>query len=490
MEKNNGYTPQKPESDQPKNTAGNNSQPPSNEWEQPTYYWDPNWEGLVDGALKINEDQLQYPQYIEAFFGRKELEERIARTNSKLEETRLELQETQNQEAQLKGQYAACVQRIAQVEKKIEELAQERKTLLERLEQERKEVVELKPEFGWLVALLFILAGGVFIATDFAISRDIFQSFLNMDEKEAMIMAAGLALTSFAIKPLVDRFLEKKFHQGIWKPMLYTLVGTSFFLVVTLGASGYYRIDALQTHRYLKNQENKLQALQEKSEDITYVSTEEDLAQTRALLEEINKLERALLEDPAILLVFVLSSILFVIVGAICFSIGFTGFRPHARKFTFWTYKIPKRKWNARCLERKLEQLQEKYNNLREQQEVLVQRIAHLNSVDALREKLAALEQKLTDLYHEYFKRRKEANQALYRTAYQRGREYDLSSKPYLHVTRIMSTSKPSSTNGSTRRYVSASGSKSKSEDSNSKNMKYLHQIVREKIAKNSLPYG
>lgn len=491
MEKNNGYTPQQPDSDQRTHTAGTPSTTLSNERDQPTYYWDPNWEGLVDGALKIDEDHLQYPQYIEAFFERKELEVKIARTNNKLDETRLELQETQNQEALLKGQYAACVQRIAQVEKEIEELAQQRKALLERLEQERKEIVELKPEFGWLVALLFIMAGGVFIATDFAISRDIFKAFLNMPENEAKIMAAGLALTSFAVKPLVDRFLEKKFQQGIWKPILYTLVGTTFFLVVMLGASGYYRIDALQTHRQLENQRDKLEALQKKSTDITYVPTEEDLALTTQLQEEISILEQNLLEDPAILIVFVLSSVLFVIVGAICFSIGFSGFRPHARKFTFWTFKMPLRKLTLKKLVRQRDRLQEAFNNLREQQEALTQRIAHLKPVDTLREELVALEKLLTDLYHEYFERRKEANQALYRTAFERGLQYELSSKPYLHVTRIMTASKPANTGGSTRRYISANSTQSKSEgETERKKGKYLHQIVREKIAKNSLPHG
>src|SRR5690606_28136722 len=52
---------------------------------------------------------------------------------------------------------------------------------------------EIKPEYAWLPALLYFIAGIIFILTDVAITKDITSNGFDMDEKEAVIFAIGLA---------------------------------------------------------------------------------------------------------------------------------------------------------------------------------------------------------------------------------------------------------------------------------------------------------
>jgi len=255
-----------------------------------------------------------------------------------------------------------------------------------------------------LYALLYSIAGTIFIAGDIIMSREVVSEALRLQGSwEPWIFALGLAMLAVLMKPAYDRLVEKPYWEGRSSAFRWTIVIGAVLAAVTLGVLGAFRSEAFVNQTLISQlQQEALSA---------------ETAEVSALQTQITELRQATVQSWYGFASFVLSGLIFAAAGAVCLSIGLG----HGRDA--W-HRHVKRKKTRKDLELQrdalLDQeraLREKLTKKRAELRGLQRRLEDHPGLSELRSEIEAIEDALQELR----KQRAEARSALYRHLYHNG---------------------------------------------------------------------
>jgi len=272
------------------------------------------------------------------------------------------------------------------------------------------------PEYGWVPAVLFLIAGCLFIWGDITVTTDITSIGFDMKREDGRMFAIGLALTAFLIKPLLDRMFEKPFQKAgfeLKKMHKVLLIIITVLGLVMLFFLGEFRAEA-------KTAINNLAAnstLQEKE-----AITPTELFELRSKADLITT---QLAENWWGRWGMVLSAIVFAIGGAMCLSTAFPSLTKLANRYWF----IPFRRWVNKFFIRKKEKTILKLDSeLLANRTVLTQAESRLSYIDipATYEKMIEAQKVQHQLITSYYAMRQLKETDLYRDGYNRGDKYTL----------------------------------------------------------------
>ncbi len=272
---------------------------------------------------------------------------------------------------------------------------------IETLESRRRLI---QPENYWIPGIILILAGAVLFLADIFFTQGMLILALSLDVLESWIIAISISFTIFGIKPVIDRVFERpRWEQNKIYRNNTLLIITGILVLIVLALLGYVRIISLQT----------------------IASGEVDL---EASMSSLN--------SPALFPIFILASVLFAIVGALCFSMGFRSMEQNYTRL----HLAKKRDHAARLLKFQesrifeLHEIEAKYRKeLREAQKEL-----ELQPLQAqLEMRLAGMESQEKDLMALIAEANSTAQAAWYREGAARGEKFSVSGELYVSPIRM-----------------------------------------------------
>lgn len=382
--------------------------------------------GFTNGLLKVQRE------HFEGFIREKELQKQISAEAQAIEKEISDKQASydlwREKTLSLRNQIIDNEQIIDTEQKNYKRTQADFVTLGQSIEAAEKEKNSLIAPYSWIPAVLYLLAGIVFISSDISITHDIVSWGLDMGGIESWIFAVGLAALAFLIKPAIDRIVEKPYRtgQGI-RTNHGVLVALCVVAMITLGILGYFRGEAdklKNTKRDLISQKNKIQEQQ---------SREPDQAVRLRMNKEIEQIDReiaahqnALTNNWARVTSFILSSILFAFAGAVCLGIAFPALDILYKK----QLVLPK------LLRKKQIQIAEERQKLQASEQQIAQAQAQIqrakvelellpsaqNLTEELEELKVSYEQALGDIYNHEIA----AQTAYYADGYERGHSVEL----------------------------------------------------------------
>lgn len=272
-----------------------------------------------------------------------------------------------------------------------------------------------KPEYSWVPALLYLLAGIVFIVADVSITKQITSWGFDMKGLEGLIFAIGLAFTAFLIKPLVDRMLEKSFHkagQALNTVYKWVLLGITLLGLVMLLLLGMFRSDS-------QIAQNKIRDLSAQMNELP------DPASTpyHTLQNQRDKINDDLAKNNWGQNGLVLSGIIFAIGGAICLSISFPALSHLINRYWILPLRIKRTNKSILMIDRKITAVRMEWTTVTSEQEKAEQRLMAIDLI-ALKEELKQLEEQRTRLATEFYKIQYEKERNLYQDGKNKGEKY------------------------------------------------------------------
>ena len=240
-----------------------------------------------------------------------------------------------------------------------------------------EETVGAAPSRGSLLyAILYSIAGLLFVAGDIIMSREVVSRALRLQgDLEPWIFAIGLAMLAVLMKPAYDRLVEKPYWNGNLRWFRVTILIGVVAAALTLGVLGAFRADAFETNQRIA----RLQ--QELSTGVTGNSMSS--AEATQLQEQIAQLQQSIAGSWLGFTSFVLSGVLFAAAGAVCLGIGFRhsrdwyhrSVRPHV-----WAW------WTERRLKARYDEAKDDYRRLRSRRDdVQAQLEAERTRLDCMR---------------------------------------------------------------------------------------------------------
>ncbi|MBG8554017.1 hypothetical protein [Hymenobacter guriensis] len=288
----------------------------------------------------------------------------------------------------------------------------------------------LKPPYAWPPAILYLLAGFVFIMADIAVMHDITHSSLNMrGTVEPWLFSVGLAFVAFLIKPAIDRILEKPYEKAEDVKLNHrVLVGFAVAALIMLGVMGYFRSQATS----IKAQTNSI------SKEINGKQQEKDLADDRqqdssTLQKEITGLEvrkqelNALLSESLPMKIsLILAAMLFAIAGAVCLGIAFPAINKLHRSQFVLRNRLRKLVRSGLPLEEAVTALETQLAQEQQKQLLLLFTFQELADLPTLTTRLGALQARDLVLRQELVLCQAARHRSLYRDGKARGEIYEL----------------------------------------------------------------
>lgn len=358
------------------------------------------YHGFTNGVLRVQGDDFH--DYLLGNEQRKKYHNRRRKVSDEIEELKKAIAEY---ETKINGYEKTIVEskcRLPVLETEITENQNCQAELGQSIKQLNEEKEAISPYYNWLVAIVFVVVALVFLFAEFWITSDLFFNVLDLEKHMSYIIACAIALSSFAIKPAIDRIFEEPYLQGRRKFLMKSLLAVFSVLALTaLGFLGYYRNIA---------EANKMKFLDESSE----ISAQQ-LAD--------------LIGHPAMLTVYTLLSIIFALAGAICFSIGLPVFNLEFKKRRM-SRKIKEQTEALKKLAENLQLLREEWTAKNAAYRTAALSLNRLPDMQVLRSKLEELkEQELQEIEY-IFKYQEMADRAWYEEGRSRGEKYDLAGKP------------------------------------------------------------
>ena len=372
--------------------------------------------GFHNGVYKIAEEVDSFPGFLNYS---NELEK--ATELQKLNSIEVE-QHTQNLRA-AEETFSRCTSEAIASERKIEtlnfKLAQVQSsnaTIQIRNKQLFDKRDHIFPEYGWIPALLFFVAGVLFILADISVTEDIAYNGFDMPKREGRLFAIGLAFTVFLIKPLLDRMFEKPFQKAgyelkrVYKVVLFMITGFALIMLLLLG---HFRSDA------------KLSKL-EKAQYSSILSSDRasDIDKDNARL-QVGKLSNALGQNWWGRWGIVLSTLIFAIGGAMCLAVAFPSLTHLSNRYWF----IPFRRWLNKFLIRKNDQQLSLLTAEMNDHKVIVDNAqTKLKGIDlpTIQSLLSTAKAMQVELLTTYYQVRQQKENELYTDGYNRGNIYSL----------------------------------------------------------------
>lgn len=211
---------------------------------------------------------------------------------------------------QRRADLAAGAESLRVLRERGEQCGEELRTVQARAE-EADEALRTQRERGsYSHAVMFLVAGAVFILGDVVMTRKIVADALSLTGHrffgidESWVFAAGLAMISIVLKPAYDRLVEKPFWEHRQKRFVWVICTLALCSVATLWVLGAFRSDAYRDQQ-------RLQMVMEN----TQLTPQQQEA-------EIARIQDRMLTNPLAAASFVLSGILFAAAGAVTLSIG------------------------------------------------------------------------------------------------------------------------------------------------------------------------
>jgi len=275
---------------------------------------------------------------------------------------------------------------------------------------------ETHAEYSWVPALLFLVAGCVFIAADISISQQITSWGFNMPVKQGWIFAFALAFTAFLIKPAIDRMLEKPFQTSGFKlKNVYrgVLLGITALGLLMLWFLGNFRSDSERADKKLKSLSQQMETFDPRS------------AQHQDLQVQYDKIQHSLDENVMGRYGLVLSGVLFAIGGAICLSISFGSLKQLINRYWILPAWTRQRRRAITALNKKISEARAEHTLLKTEQEKAEKRI-QASELIALQEELVKLRTEEVGLLTEFHEAEYERERALYLDGRNRGEKYTL----------------------------------------------------------------
>ena len=279
--------------------------------------------GLTNGILKVPKENFE--AYIRETQLQKQNLAELEAIQISLEQKEREWQQLQNKTLELKTQVIDNEAKVSVEQEQLKRLNADNAAAQEQFKQQSNERSSLAPPYSWVPAVLYLLAGIVFITADVSITHDIVSWGLDMQGAEAWIFAVGLAALAFLVKPAIDRIVEKPYRTGANVKINHAvLVGLCVAAMVTLGILGYFRgqADKLKNNKLqLNNTKNQL--LEKQNREPVAAERFKLEQQIVAVEKQIQELQGQLIDNWARVASFVLSSVLFAFAGAVCLGIAF-----------------------------------------------------------------------------------------------------------------------------------------------------------------------
>lgn len=350
------------------------------------------------------------------------LQEEISRKQAEVISVRGQKDQYERDQIEGEARLAANAETERVVKEESAELSTQKKAYLEKRE-------AIRPLYGWLATALYLVAGFVFMATDFSITKSIAWNTLDMADEpvgkwlplgEATIFALGLAFLAFVFKPAVDRIFEQPYFQEKQKKrMFYFLSVIAILAVANLAIMGSYRKTAWRANN-LKDELNL-----ERTDLLERNLTDRNEA-NQIRIGEINQ-EIEILEDQIdswqVRGIFMLSSILFAIAGAICFSISLPLAREHTARVRYW-YWVGRMERKLRGKRVALQQLLAEKTALLSAKSLAELRLPELRVVTELEKELSEIRALEQDVVKAIYDHHTNAQTAWYLDNYQRGNQY------------------------------------------------------------------
>ncbi len=377
--------------------------------------------GFTNGVLKVAASGFE--DYISSVGWRKLANEKLTKLKVEIEHHAKSLKNIREEITSQKNTVIRCtneIQLLHWTENELSKQKEECESEKQFLERERNKI---NPYHSGAVAIILLVTGAIFILADIFITHGIFYNALDMPSGEAWILALGLSFIAFIIKPAVDRVFEEPYLAGENKKLNHRfLLIVGVVAIISLGFLGYYRSVAYKFEKEMSMVRADKNAMADQY-------TGKMPSDVSAKISDADKKGRELglqqLDHWAIVTVFTISSVLFALAGAICFSIGLP-----LSSLLWKKRKLSKKIRNALSNREELQKqivatrqtLSEK-NTQKEQSESILQGLPDLNQFEL---QFSSLKEKESELLTVSATHSIEMEKTWYLEGYQRGEKYDL----------------------------------------------------------------
>jgi len=342
--------------------------------------------GQYDGSLGIEDDA--FAEFLQAATPQEHITRQLAELQEKLQQVEKAYISTQT-----------IPKRLQTLEHALQEARQQYeqiRSLRDRCEQELAEVRQA-PDAPSLVQIFMYGAAGIaFLLGDLIVSKEIVAQVLYLPEVyERWLFALGLSALTFVLKVAYDR-LERRFEA--------TILVISGAVLLTLILMGVLRSQEIQRQQMLR------------SNEMTTWSPE--------ATELVERQEVSGPSNTVLMMAFILSTVMFAMAGAVCFSTA----HAHARRY-FHIYRPLRQKF--RELDAQTQYFKERVNTLSEQLSAGHEELGQANALlavhgtpETVRQELESLASQMQALKEKLAELQATQRLASYRSGRQRARQY------------------------------------------------------------------
>jgi hypothetical protein len=292
-----------------------------------------------------------------------------------------------------------------------------------------------RSDSAFILGLLYVLAGFLFIAGDLIISKDIVAYAFGFKAFEAWSFAGGLAALSLLLKPAYERLVEHPYHEGNQKRYVYFKIGLLFFALTTMAVLGLYRYEAYRVDKMKMFLNNEAAYLQTGSNEASPTL----LRQLDRLRQQRIELNQELLNDPWGIWSFVLTGILFAVSGAVSLGIGLPILQIYWRRWIQLPIRISRMGRRERRAMKQLEQEESQLATAKTQRDICESQLAALPDQSALLSEMKLLRSEIRELADQQTLYEMDQRIAQYNDGYVRGianrgsneQSYPLNPTPY-----------------------------------------------------------
>lgn len=368
--------------------------------------------GFTSGVYKIEPEADTFHQFLKAANDLDRISEEKRNNELQLQALRQQeisertakqlnqeiLMDSKNQLNRVLDEQAALLAIKAGKEKKQEDL------------HKRRESIE--PEYSWFPALLYLVAGLVFITGEVYITHQLTGWGYAMKGLEAWMFAAGLSCTAFLVKPLFDRLLEKVFQQsGFQLKRIYTIVLIGIALT---GLTMLYFMGSFRSEAQAIQQELMADSGGDEMDD-------NDDTEVAKQVEANKKLNDSFAGQAGM----ILSSLIFAIGGALGLSIAINSLVRLQNRYWLLPWRIQILRSHIRKLNTAISRLNDEACRLRIAMDKAEEQW-RANRLEMIEASIKELEQQRNDLLRAWYDVKTEKEQYLYFDGKNRGQKYQL----------------------------------------------------------------
>lgn len=384
-----------------------------------TFYFNSYQHGFTNGVLQVKPDEDSFFRFLKHDREVERLEEQRRMKVQELEKLETEL--ALKKPIELEKKLLIASHRVqeenlnAQIKKLEEDEARHRNTLAAL--RERRE--EIEPEYSWVPAMFFLIAGLVFVAADITITHDITANGFKMNELDGWIFAIGLAFTAFLIKPFLDRVFEKPFQKTgrvLKKVYKYFLIGIVVLCIAMLFLLGQFRSAS----------QGALMKIAQNNSSITGTTPTAGGSVNRVkIARENTDLIDQLSKNSYGKAGLIFSGIIFAIGGGICLSIAFPSLTDLLRRHHFFPRRMRRVRRFQKKLGKELGKEKELLSEIVQKLEVAAVELGLLG-IEKLEQSVSNIKVAIEELIDKMYGEKVLRDQMLYWDGKERGSKYTL----------------------------------------------------------------